>query len=352
MKLRNIYIIALVFLTSCAALEGRNPLISDWERKFFTAAESRGLVSAGTSVFWITDFGLFRGSEGQSFERSAIHLPGRPDVVSVAADSDLKNIYAVTRRGYVLRSQDRGASFTLIGEFPQIEPRQIAIGETGRLYVATSAGIFLSESDLGTATDQREQRNYLPWEALVLALPIWKKAQILSDTEAQLEWRVVLAGNASRIGLDHGPAGTAVAEVGGRMYISTDGENIWKELDVPPGPVTFGPGGEIFVGEHFSEGPARPFREYQTPRADGGDRFEVSDVEIAGDVIWIFNDKTGKVYRRKNTEPDWKLVGTPLDFFGGHREPSAADMTIDAGGNVWVGTNFHGIFKYKREAIQ
>ncbi len=342
-------------LTSCASLSsaGEN---SPWERVFFSPLSARALVFTDSCVLYATSAGIYRSEDGERFRRSDADLPGDPEVVAVAAAPRVREVYAVTDVGYLLRSDDDGRTFRAIGQFPHVRVTSLAMNRNGRLFVGTSTGVLMTDQDLAGVEGRRIRSYLMPWEMLVLGLPIWRRANLGTDTDLWKEWSVVFDGSILRIAADPERPEHVIADVFERGAFETrdEGES-WKPLaavngDTIKGPIAFGSDRRILVGLHLSRDGGGTWRktglepDRDDLRQSGDVAFPAHSAAFTPEGLWALHYRAASVY----FSPDgvsWRREGDPEDFTARDRETSPALLATDRLGRLWVATEGHGLYR-------
>ncbi|MBL4890212.1 MAG: hypothetical protein JKX97_09370, partial [Candidatus Lindowbacteria bacterium] len=206
-------LVLVVTTTGCFSAFDRFRRSDNWESVTFLSDEVKELVFAKDVALMTTNQGFFYSTDFTHFKRSGVMLPRGSSVVSFGMADNINDIYAVTEKGYLLRSTDRGASYKMIGEFPSIQIYDVALTTDELLFVATSSGLLVADLDLSKVSDKNERKHFMPWEMLVMALPIWRRANLGSDSDPWHDWSVVLPGNSHRIASDPRDPNHLYAEV-------------------------------------------------------------------------------------------------------------------------------------------
>jgi hypothetical protein len=351
-------LLSALLLTSCASLDEAGAGRARWERIFFTPASARVLAFSDGSAIFATNQGFFTSTDTDRFRKPSADIPGDPEIVGVATSPGVPVIYAVTDVGYLLRSIDSGRSFAMIGQFPHTRITGLAMTTDERLFVATSSGVLISNDDLAGLTARRARSYLMPWETLVLGLPIWRRANLAADTDLWKDWGVVLDGNITRLSADPADSTHLIAEVFDEGSVQTwdEGEN-WTPLTASSGerikgPVAFGSDGRVMVGRHLSLDGGRTWTGTALkPDADdlkqSRDReFAAHAVAISREGLWALHYRAASVYFSPDGGATWRREGGPDDFRAKGRETSPAVMAVDSADRLWVGTEGHGIYRY------
>lgn len=349
--------LALLAPVACETAPKAGATGDRWERVFFTPSSARALLFAGDVAVYATDRGLFTSSDSEHFRRPEADIPGRPEVVALAAAPNLRDIYAVTDVGYLLRSKDRGGSFAMIGQFPNTRVTGIALTRGERLFVSSSSGILVSTQDLTGVPAKRARAYIMPWETLVLGLPIWRRANLGSDTDLWKDWTVSLAGNALWIAADPDDADHLIAELFRKGAYQTRDEGMtWSPIVAEEGagvrgPIAFGPGGTILIGRFLSRDGGRSFRATRL-EPDASDMMQAHDPEFAAHSVaatdsglFAVQYRAGKIYASSDGQ-QWRRIGTASDFMGKEKETGPAVLAVDSAGRLWVAVDRHGLFRH------
>jgi ligand-binding sensor domain-containing protein len=352
-------LIPALFLAACASLEEVAAGRAQWERIFFTPASARVLAFAEGAVIYATNQGFFSSTDTDRFRKPSSDVPGDPEIVGVATAPGISVIYAVTDVGYLLRSIDKGRSFAMIGQFPHTRITGLAMTTEARLFVATSSGVLISNEDLPGLAARRARSYLMPWETLVLGLPIWRRANLAADTDLWKDWGVVLDGNITRLVADPKDSSHLLAEIFDEGIVETwdEGEN-WRPVtddlgERVKGPMAFGPDGLVMAGLFLSRDNGRTWsRTGLKPDPEDLKQsrdlvFPVHATAISRNGLWALHYRAASVYFSADGGATWHREGEPQDFRAKGRETSPAVLAVDPAGRLWVGTEGHGIYRYR-----
>lgn len=334
---------------------------TSWERMFFSPASSRDMVFTSEIALLGNSHGLFRApyriaNTRVRFRRPRADIPGRPEIIAVAAANGISEMYAVTGAGYLLRSVDQGQTFRMIGEFPSTRITSIALSKSGQLFVGSSQGVMISDAAL-SGIPTRNARTYLmPWESLVLGLPIFRRAHLAPDSDLWNEWNMIFDGVITNIEVDPvRPDHVIVNVFDDGAYQSFDDGGTWSKIysdsERVHGPIAFGSDGRAMIGIYLSLDGGKTWRKTGLC-PDPEDLLQKNDVEfrahsvaITPTHLWALNYQAAKIYRSVDGT-DWKRMATGKDFFAKDKETSPSLLEVDTAGMLWVGTDRHGVFKF------
>ncbi len=352
-------VLAAVTLTSCAATQETMGRAWSWERVQFSPAAARVLAFDTDVAVYATDRGFTFSEDFQKFKYPQADLPGDPEVVAVAMAPGIRDIYAITDMGYLLRSQDRGRRFSMIGQFPNVRVGDMVLTKAGRLFVGTSSGVLVSTLDLAGIPARRARTYLMPFETLVLGLPIWRRVNLASDADLWKDWTVIQAGNITRLAVDPHNSDHLVAEVLGDGMVETwdEGERWEPVRDVAGtrlrGPIAFGPDSRVLVGPWLSrDGGMRYSRTALLPdrediRQERDSEFPARSVAVTSDALWALHYRAAAIYRSVDDGATWHRAGGPQDFLARQRQTSPSLLSVDPLGRLWVATDGHGLFRFQ-----
>lgn len=355
---RRLPILALLALVALpAAAFWNDEKASEWESVFFTPASARRLAFAPDVTIFATNRGIYYATNQRRFRRASLNAPGGAEIVDLAMLPGLPDIYALTSSGYLLRSTDRGRKFSLIGQFPETRVSGLALAGDGTLYVASSAGVMVSNRAAPGASSDGGHEFSMPWESIVLALPIWRQASLGSDSELWSGWSVCLSGVCLRLAAVPGDTGHVFAEIfRDGWYESRDRGASWQQVSGPSGerlqgPIAFGPAGEVMIGLNLLRAgdtwqalPLRP--DTKDLRQSNDAEFALHAALFAPDGIWALNYRAAAVYASADGII-WRRRGEPEDFAARSRETSPSHLAVDPAGVLWVATDGHGLFRLR-----
>jgi hypothetical protein len=351
-----VLIIIASLIVACAPVEATVVEGGRWERSFFTSARARDLVILDDVILFATTQGVFFSHDRKKFNRTGSDLPGSPEVIAIGAAEGVPDIYAVTEVGYLLRSSDRGRSFTTIGQFPHVRVSGMALTRAGRILVGSSSGLLLSNEDPGLLPGRQVRSYIMPWELLVLGLPIWRRAPLAGDTDLWKEWDVVKEGNVIRIAVDPDDADHIIIEILHEgAWRSTDEGVTWTPLrsdrgETVAGPVAFGPNGEIACGRFLSRDRGASWKAAAlAPDPDDlkqayDTAFPVHSSAFTPEGLWIVHYRAAAVYLLR---PDGALrrAGDAQDFRARDRQTSPSLLGASVKGELWLATEGHGLYR-------
>lgn len=330
---------------------------SDWECVFFTPASARRLVFAPDVTIFATNRGIYYSTDRRRFHRSSLNAPGGSEIVDLAMLPGLPDIYTLTSSGYLLRSTDRGRKFSLIGQFPESRVNGLALAGDGTLYVGSGAGVMVSNRAAPDGASDGGHEFSLPWESIVLALPIWRQASLGSDSELWSGWSICLSGTCLRLATVPSDTGHVFAEIfRDGWYESRDRGASWQQVNGPDGerlqgPIAFGPAGEVMIGLNLLR--AGDTWRALSLRPDTADLRQSTDREFALHAalfaqpgIWALNYRAAAVYASADGD-NWRRRGGPEDFAARSRETSPSHLAVDSAGVIWVATDGHGLFRLR-----
>jgi len=357
--MRKVFLIVIVhlFFSACNTLPIRGEEKNNWERIYFTPISARELIFSDTLIIFASDRGIYYSDDGARFRSANADLPGDREIIDVAASEGRNEIYAVTDLGYLLRSNDRAKTFSVVGQFPNFRISAVSLNKNGRLFAASSVGLLLSDLDLSQAAVRKVRSYVMPWELLVLGLPIWRRAKLGSDTELWDDWTVVYEGDVIHLEVDPKHSEHIIADVfeHGAVQSFDEGET-WKpiissESEIVKGPIAFGTDSKIMIGLFFSNDDGRTWhRTGLKPDADdlrqtGDKEFAVHDAAVTDDGYWALNYRAASIYFSSDAAK-WQRIGAPKNFYVENRETSPSVLAVGNDGKIWVATDGHGIFRY------
>ncbi len=344
----------LLIFTACETVPTGG---ASWSRVFFTPSSARDLMFDTDVSVYATDRGLFVSTDFKRFHRPSADLPGDPEIISLAGADGIAEIYAVTDLGYLLRSNDRAQSFAMIGQFPNTRVVGMALTRNGQLFVASSSGVLVSTQNLTGAPARRARAYLMPWETLVLGLPIWRRANLSGDTDLWKDWSVSLDGNAIRIEADPDNGDHMIAELfrAGAHQTWDEGMTwnpiVTEEGDTVRGPIAFGPDSRVLIGRFLSRDGGRTWHATALV-PDPEDMMQSRDVEFAahsaaitGAGLYVVQYRAGKVYV-SNDGTAWRRIGQASDFRAREKETAPALLAVDALGKLWLATDRHGLYRF------
>lgn len=330
-----------------------------WQRVWFSPAGSRDLAFASDVVLYASTHGLFHSIDRERFRRSALDVPGDPEVIALAAAEGVPEMYAVTDLGYLMRSKDRGRTFQMIGQFPNTRVTSMALATSGRLFIGSSDGVLISTEELADKPTRQARTYLMPWETLVLGLPIWRRAPLASDTELWSDWNPILTGRVLRMEADpKDPDHVIVDLFDDGAYQTWDDGYTWTAIAAggarAKGPIAFGANNRVMIGTFISRDNGRTWsRAGLGP--DAGDLSQRADLEfpahsvaLTPDAYWALHYRASRIYRSRGGV-DWSVVGERKDFFARERETSPSKLEVDLDGTLWVATDGHGLFRFLAE---
>lgn len=359
-RLGGLGVLALsaALLASCAGLDSLDvDRVDQWERCLFTPAAARDLYIDTDVLVYATNQGFHYSENFERFRKPQADIPGDPEIVALAGASGIREIFAVSDIGYLLRSNDRARTFAMVGQFPHTRISDLALTTNGRLFAASASGVIMAAEDVFGRPPRHVRSIMMPWESLVLGLPIWRRANLNADTDLWKDWTVVLEGNVMRIAADPADPEHLIADVFDRGAVQTwdEGEN-WSALtaggETIKGPIAFGPGGKVMVGAFLSRDGGRTWtRSGLVPdrtdlRQASDEAFPVHSVAITPSGYWAVHYRAAAVYTSGDGAA-WRRAGEPADFLSRDRETSPATLAVDPEGNLWVGTEGHGLVRHR-----
>lgn len=349
---------ALFLLSACAATRETMGRSWSWERVQFSPASARVLAFDTDVAVYATDRGFTYSTDFRKFQYPQADLPGDPEVVAVATAPGIRDIYAITDHGYLLRSNDRGRRFSMIGQFPNVRVGDMVLTRAGRLFVGTSSGVLVSTLDLAGIPARRARTYLMPFETLVLGLPIWRRVNLASDADLWKDWTVIVSGNVTRlVGDPHNPDHLVAEILGEGVKQTWDEGETWEavrdgEGRSVRGPIAFGPDSRVLVGAWLSKDGGRTYArtalvpDREDLRQQRDSEFAARSVAVTSDALWALNYRAAAVYRSHDEGATWVRAGEPTDFLARPRETSPSLLAVDPFGRLWVATDGHGLFRY------
>lgn len=353
--MRRAWIVALLLLLLAdSSFSAR--VASRWQQVIFSQSFARDLGFNETLMLYGNSFGVFASTDQKRFKRARLIVPGRPESIAVGIASGVSQLYAVTDLGYLLRSQDHGQSFQMIGEFPSARVTSMALTTNGQLYVGSTQGVLITEDTIASRPNKAERTYLMPWETLVLGLPIWRKASLDTENELISDWHMILEGSVRKIEVNPLDPAHIIVDIDqkGAFQSRDDGctwEPVFADGTRVGGPIAFGRDGRIMIGLFLSTDHGKTWAKTGLrPDANDPDQrndreFAVHSVAITPSALWALNFRSAAIYRSADGAV-WELVGRRKDFFARDRETSPAILEVDPLGNLWVATNKHGLFKF------
>lgn len=346
----------LLLVTACAP--GAATIVEGgrWQRVFFTPARARDLVVLDDVILFATTQGVFHSHDRRNFRHAGSDLPGSPSIIALGAAEGIQDIYAVTDPGFLLRSSDRGRSFTTIGQFPHVRISDMALTRAGRLMVGSSTGLLISNQDPGLLPGRQVRSYLMPWELLVLGLPIWRRAALAGDVDLWKEWNVIKEGNVIRVAVDPTDADHVIIELLHQgAWRSTDEGVTWTALrtdrgETVAGPIAFGAGGLMAAGRFFSRDRGATW-EVGALVPDPNDLkqaydtvFPVHSAALTAEGLWSVHYRAAAVYLLR---PDgvMRRAGDGRDFRARDRRTSPALLGVSSRGELWLATEGHGLYR-------
>lgn len=351
-------------LIALSALPGRAAAAEpSWRRVFYTPAGIHDFMVNGKTAIVATSKGLYFSHDLRKFRRAEAAMPGNPEITSLVAAPGLSEIYAVSSRGYLLRSRDRGRQFGLIGQFPDIRISSVALSKDGMLFIATSAGVMSSRTRPVDAPERKMKRYSMPWEMLVMALPIWRKAPLASDSDLWNDWAVSREGNALRIAASPSEPGHIIVDMSGEGALQTlDGGSSWNAIvtaagERVSGPIAFGADTRVFIGQFLSEDGGATFRRLsiQSPSA-AAEGIRTADMAVqavaVGSHALIVLPRGGESLYLSRADGSWTAWALPGAVREKIRKNGTARVKAEPPSILWIAADGQGLFRGESGSVE